>query len=286
MPPSHRVDRLRAEELAAELLDRWPLPDHDHGDKFERGSTLVIGGTAETPGAALLAGTAALRVGAGRLQIATDPSAASAVAVAMPEARVVSLHAGSATVLDLVEQADAIAVGPGFAEGDDVVRLVTAVVERAASDAVVVLDAAAIAAVADHREAAMERGGRVVITPNRQELAALAAVGDGGDHHAAAVAAAFGVTVACFGYVAAPDGRLWRDPIEPCGLGTSGAGDVLAGAVAGLGARCHDGPQAACWATILHRVASNRLATLRAPLGYLARELADELAAAGRTMRP
>jgi NAD(P)H-hydrate repair Nnr-like enzyme with NAD(P)H-hydrate dehydratase domain len=71
---------------------------------------------------------------------------------------------------------------------------------------------------------------------------------------------------------------VWSDPGEPCGLGTSGAGDVLAGAVGGLGARCHDGPQAACWATTAHRVASNRLAAQRAPMGYLARELADELA--------
>jgi NAD(P)H-hydrate repair Nnr-like enzyme with NAD(P)H-hydrate dehydratase domain len=63
------------------------------------------------------------------------------------------------------------------------------------------------------------------------------------------------------------------------GLGTSGSGDVLAGAIAGLRARGTTSAQAACWGTHLHASAADRLASRLGPLGFLARELADELPA-------
>jgi NAD(P)H-hydrate repair Nnr-like enzyme with NAD(P)H-hydrate dehydratase domain len=85
------------------------------------------------------------------------------------------------------------------------------------------------------------------------------------------------LTVVSFGHVASSDGRSWIDTGTATGLGTSGAGDVLAGAVGGAGARCHDAPQAACWATLCHRRAAARLSETFAPIGYLARQLADEL---------
>jgi NAD(P)H-hydrate repair Nnr-like enzyme with NAD(P)H-hydrate dehydratase domain len=83
--------------------------------------------------------------------------------------------------------------------------------------------------------------------------------------------------VISFGTVATADGRCWCDPTDVQGLGTSGSGDVLAGTVGGLAARCGDATQAACWAAVAHRGAGARLADRLAPVGYLARELADEL---------
>ena len=62
--------------LTAELLCGLPLPQPDEGSKDHRGRVLVIAGSVEVPGAALLAGTAALRAGAGKLQVATVRSAA------------------------------------------------------------------------------------------------------------------------------------------------------------------------------------------------------------------
>ena len=66
-------------------------------------------------------------------------------------------------------------------------------------------------------------------------------------------------------------------PAGHAGLGTSGSGDVLAGAIAGLLARGADLAQAACWATFLHAVAGDRLAARVGRLGFLARELVDQL---------
>ena len=56
-------------------------------------------------------------------------------------------------------------------------------------------------------------------------------------------------------------------------------GDVLAGAISGVRARGTSSAQAACWGTHLHAAAADRLASRLGPLGFLARELADELPA-------
>ncbi|HZD85207.1 MAG TPA: hypothetical protein VE052_04775, partial [Gemmatimonadaceae bacterium] len=54
--------------VTAPLLRRWQLPHPgSSADKEDRGVAMVIGGAAEVPGALLLAGVAALRVGAGKL---------------------------------------------------------------------------------------------------------------------------------------------------------------------------------------------------------------------------
>src|ERR1700709_115383 len=72
------------------MLREWALPAA--GDsKYGRGQVLVVGGARGTPGAVLLAGLAALRVGAGRLSLAVAGSVATAMAVAVPEAGVTAV---------------------------------------------------------------------------------------------------------------------------------------------------------------------------------------------------
>src|SRR5436305_9654669 len=72
--------------LSPRLLREWPLPVPD-GGKHARGTVLVIGGAPPTVGAVLLAGVAALRAGAGVLQLAVAQSRAAALAVAVPDGR-------------------------------------------------------------------------------------------------------------------------------------------------------------------------------------------------------
>src|SRR3954466_11666753 len=83
-------------EIDDALLRGWPLPAiEEDGDKESRGRVLVLAGSREMPGAAILAGTAALRAGAGKLVIATPPSVAAVVAAAVPESRVIALPEAS-----------------------------------------------------------------------------------------------------------------------------------------------------------------------------------------------
>jgi hydroxyethylthiazole kinase-like uncharacterized protein yjeF len=269
MPPSPRAEP----RLDAALLRSWPLPRAEDGDKHERGTVLVVGGSERTPGAVVLSGTAALRVGAGRLQIATAAPVAPLVAIAVPEAMVVPF----AALADQLGTADAVVVGPGLLDPHQTEQLLRDVLEGLAPGVPVVIDAGALHVLADMRQRAPAVGHRqLVLTPNRDELAALVDGGDDGSPELAA-AARHGATVISFGTVATADGRCWCDPADVHGLGTSGSGDVLAGTVGGLAARCGDATQAACWAAVAHRGAGARLADRLAPVGYLARELADEL---------
>ncbi|MGZ5162704.1 MAG: ADP-dependent NAD(P)H-hydrate dehydratase [Burkholderiales bacterium] len=78
-------------------------------------------------------------------------------------------------------------------------------------------------------------------------------------------------------YIAAPDGRLWRHEGGNVGLATSGSGDVLSGIIAGLVARGTPLEEASMWGVALHARAGARLAERLGPLGYLAREIPDEV---------
>src|SRR5689334_12953086 len=89
-PMSIRDDLPPATPVTPSLLRSWQLQDTGSG-KDDRGSVLVIGGARKTPGAALHAGTGALRAGAGRLTPAVCESTAVPLAVAVPEAGVVGL---------------------------------------------------------------------------------------------------------------------------------------------------------------------------------------------------
>lgn len=203
----------------------------------------------------------------------TDPAVATALALAVPE----SLVAPFEELADAVVHADAIVVGPGLAGPDVAGGLLAQLLGCVEPHVPLVLDAAAIPAAARCSPAQLD-GRPLVLTPNREELHAL--VDANGDGAVALAAQRFGAVVVCFGEVACPDGTSYVDDEGVRGLGTSGAGDVLAGAVGGLAARTGDAAAAGCWAALAHRRAAERLAERIAPAGYLARELADELPAA------
>jgi ADP-dependent NAD(P)H-hydrate dehydratase len=272
--------------VTPKLLRDWQLPEPEEGGtKHARGTVLVVGGAVSTPGAVMLAGLAALRVGAGRLKVATVAGTSVSLSVALPEAMVLGLEAdagGSLSpacadeVVGAAERAAAVVVGPGLL-GDSVRPLLEAVVPQLAGRAVV-LDAVALTSLAGAPELLAPLDGRVVLTPNAGELAALL---DGeqreGLDAARSVADRYGAVVAVQGWVATPGGACWADEAGGIGLGTSGSGDVLAGAVGGLLARGAEPAQGTVWGQYLHAAAGDRLAARVGRIGFLARELLDEL---------
>ncbi|CCQ44919.1 carbohydrate kinase family protein [Pseudarthrobacter siccitolerans] len=303
--------------MTPSLLREWPLPAPGE-DKYSRGSVLVIGGARATPGAALLAGTAALRAGAGKLTLAVAESVAVQVAVALPECGAMGLPEtaeGSVTgegldrISSYLDRADAILVGPGLDDPELAEELLRALLEReagtdsgsgasgsggagsgagnAGGGPAVVLDAYALGGLLKLGDQLEPWKGRLILTPNPKEAAVLLEreVEDLAAD-VAEIADKFQAVVSCQGLIARPSGgdapeesELWQMTTGYGGLGTSGSGDVLAGAIAGLRARGTTGAQAACWGTHLHAAAADRLASRRGPLGFLARELADELPA-------
>ena len=279
----------QATPIDAALLRRWPLPDPSGGDsKEDRGRVLVVGGSRQLVGGVLLAGVAALRAGAGKLQVATVHEAAGTLAGLLPEARVMAQDSAEGgglarldrQVLELAGRADAVLVGPGMEGGAATRQVVQRLLRHA--EGTTVADAGAL-----HPSTPRARvgGGGLVMTPHHGEMAAVLGI-DVEQVHAAPgeLAAAYArdneVVLVLKGpttWIAAPDGRLWINTGGSPGLGTSGSGDVLAGVIAGLAARGATPEQAAAWGVHLHAQAGARLSHRFGEVGFLAREIAGEV---------
>jgi hydroxyethylthiazole kinase-like uncharacterized protein yjeF len=266
--------------VTPEVLRSSPLPDPGES-KHSRGHALIIGGARATPGAVLLAGIAALRVGAGVLAMAVPDDVAVPMAVAVPEASVTGWGGGSVdlSVLDsLLAKADAVTIGPGIDDAE-VAKAIVEHVAEAEFAGPVLLDAYALGVLADLEDGAAKRlADRLVLTPNAGEAERLAGGdADGPADLAVQIARRWRAVVSCMGVIASTDGDTHVVSTGHPGLGTSGSGDVLAGAVGGLLARGTDPVRAACWGTYLHAASGDRLAARVGRLGFLARELLDEV---------
>lgn len=270
--------------LDAAWMRRHALPAPGDSGKEARGRVLVVGGGVELVGAAMLAGVAALRAGAGKLQVVVAEAAVAPLSVALPEALVLGLpkdrHDASRSVDALVDHAsrcDALLIGPGMM--DDSEGLAAALLARA-TDQAIVLDAGAL----DAMRATARRSG-LVLTPNAGEMARLLAWDKSRvdqDPLAAGreAVARFQAVVVMKGAetcVVSPNGQAGRYAGGGPGLGVSGSGDVLGGLIAGLLARGASPFEAAAWGVFLHGEAGARLASKIGKLGFLAREIADEV---------
>jgi hydroxyethylthiazole kinase-like uncharacterized protein yjeF len=271
-------------------LDAHPLPPVIDGGKDSKGRILVIAGSRQVPGATLLTATAAMRAGAGKLKIATVESVAAATGIAMPEAMVIGLpedeEGGFATAsIDLlaepIQKVDSIVAGPGMAQNEACARMAKALV---ASEARIALDAALLHALG---QLPADRQAPPILLPHSGELASLLdcdeeqvekdPIGCGGRaaERFHSIVLVKGVT----SHVVTPDGQSWTYDGGAPGLGVSGSGDALAGIVGGLLARGAEPLNALLWAVWLHGEAGARLARKVGTIGFLAREIANEIPA-------
>lgn len=280
-----------------------PMPGRE-GDKEERGRVMIIAGSREIPGAALLSARAAFRAGAGKVTLAAPASIAQQLAFAIPETRVIALPeteeggiaAESAETLSaLLPRYDSVLIGPGLQDEQATCTLVMALLPSLRQSKVV-LDASAMSVVRRQLQAvdASHHGQQrfiasfdlpVLLTPHAGEMAHLAALDKQAvldDPVEAALQAArrWNALVALKGavtWIATPAGQLWRHEGGNVGLAVSGSGDVLAGVIAGLAARGATLEQACAWGVALHARAGELLAQRYGTIGYLASELPEQV---------
>ena len=277
--------------LDRSALQSHPLPPVIDGDKETKGRILVVAGSREVPGAALLAATAAMRAGAGKLRIATVESVAPQLGMAMPEAMVVGFPEDdeggfAASAVERIgadaEKADAVIAGPGMSQGSACEQMADALVR---TNAHLALDAALLRSLQPSSK--REHPSLPVLLPHAGELAALLdcdereIAGDpiGCGERAAELYGAVVLVKGVTSHVVTPDGDAWTYDGGAPGLGVSGSGDVLAGIVGGLLARGAEPLNALLWSVWLHGEAGARLAKKVGPIGFLAREIADEIPA-------
>src|SRR5689334_19623534 len=133
----------------------------------------------------MLVALAALRAGAGRAHVITDATATTAMAVAQPELRVSALpeHArlqADPRLVAGIERADAVVVGSGCTDQERAGSVVVQVASLVSSDAVLVVDAAALGVLTERPELVAGLGERAILLPNPTEATRLLSAADEG----------------------------------------------------------------------------------------------------------
>jgi NAD(P)H-hydrate epimerase len=244
-------------------LWRYPHPKLE-GHKYDRGHCVVVSGGAAHTGAARLAARGALRIGAGLVSVAS-PSDAVAVNAVHITAIMLKPFEGADGLAELLsdKRLNAVVLGPGLGVGGETRALVDVALKSGAS---VVLDADALTSFKDDPGALFRQlHDRCVLTPHAGEFARLfpGLLGEVASKVQAARAAAVcaGCTVLLKGsdtVIADAGGKAAINANAPATLATAGAGDVLAGFIAGLLAQKMGAFEAACAGVWLHGDAAGR----------------------------
>jgi NAD(P)H-hydrate epimerase len=253
-------------------------PRKPDAHKGNFGHVLILAGSIGKTGAAALAATAALRVGAGLVTVATAASALPIVAslgmefmtepLPQTEAGTIALRALDHDRLDnLLEGKTVLAIGPGIGNVPETAELVRTVVNRRRLP--VVLDADGLNAFAGRMDAFRSGGdlAEAVLTPHPGEMSRLVGLGTAEiQAHRVERAREFAqkhkVNLVLKGFrtlTAAPDGKVWVNPTGNPGMATGGTGDVLTGMIAGLVAQYRNRPisEVAAAAVYLHGLAGD-----------------------------
>jgi hydroxyethylthiazole kinase-like uncharacterized protein yjeF len=252
------------------VLKRRPRNFH----KGMAGSVAILGGAAGMTGAALLAGRAALKMGAGRVYVGLLHESISL------DPELMLRHPDDALGQDL----EALVVGPGLGQGERAETLVGAAL---ASDVPCVLDADALNLISeseDLRHACARRKADTLLTPHPAEAARLLALSTA-DVQADRVKAAKALAANLNAHVVlkgagsilvARDGHWFVNTSGNSGMASAGMGDALAGILGALLAQRYSGESTLVLGTHLHGVAADQLVSSGVgPVGLTASEVID-----------
>jgi len=278
------LDPVRLLEPEGMLLDAdilggaiTPRPRNFH--KGQAGSVGVLGGAAGMVGAAVIAGRAALKCGAGRVYVGLLTPRPPYVDDVQPE-----LMLRKPAALLEKELVDVLVVGPGMGKADSARRLLAAAL---AAPVTIILDADALNLIAASRALATslaKRKAATILTPHPAEAARLLGVTTGkaqADRVAAArtIAKRYRCIAVLKGngsVIAEPGGKFWINPSGNPGMASAGMGDALAGIVAALCAQGAEPLQALLAGTYVHGAAADALvAAGSGPRGITASEVID-----------
>jgi ADP-dependent NAD(P)H-hydrate dehydratase / NAD(P)H-hydrate epimerase len=296
-------------EATAKGQLRWAGPDEfaslplvravdSHKGTF--GHVLVIGGSIGKSGAAVLAGYASLRSGAGLTTIACPDAVQGPIASAHPEFMTEPLPStGEGTIADfsarpallkkLFEGKTTVAIGPGLGTHPETQQAIRKLVREATVPAI--LDADGLNAFAGRLDELRTRESHsLAITPHPGEMGRLLGISNAAvqaDRVKAATETAkrANAHVLLKGFhtiLAAPDGRVWVNTAGGPALAKGGSGDVLTGVLAALTAQfgTEDWLRVLALGVFLHGTAADILARDEEPSGILSHQVAKSIPAA------
>jgi NAD(P)H-hydrate epimerase len=244
------------------------------GNKFLSGTVVVAGGARGLTGAPAMAAFAAMRTGAGYVQLAVPGPAQPVLAVKLTEAMAHALpdedgahvEAGADAVLELAARARAVVLGPGLGRSDGAVAFARRVAAQVRVP--LLIDADGLNAHAEHLDLIAARVAPTVLTPHEGELGRLLRIDSGevSAHrvaHAREAARRSGAIVVLKGddtLVVPPEGPMAVSPGSTPALATAGTGDVLSGMIGALLSKGMDAFEAACAGVFAHARAGQEAA--------------------------
>lgn len=276
-------------------LPRLP-PRAAESHKGSFGRVLIVGGARGMAGAPALAGMAALRSGAGLVQVAVPRGCLDVVAGFEPSYLTCPLAEDEAGQIAAAAQAElerplatatALGCGPGLGRSPDLDRLVAWLYASYTGPAV--FDADALNALATQPDVLARPGGPRVLTPHPGEFARLTGAptpreAEGRARAAREWSARWGVVVVLKGHGSViTDGATdYRNPTGNPGLATGGTGDVLTGSLAALLAQGLAPLAAARLAAFVHGLAGDLAAAELGQVSLVASDLVSWLPRAWR----
>jgi len=288
------------------ITQRWvarhlpPRPVRGHKGDF--GRLLVVAGSLDYPGAALLTALGAMRAGAGLVRVAAAESVAARIAGSIPELTWMTLDEEAPGLIApggwrrLTAEAarfDAVVIGPGLGGQPATQRRARQLIAGLGQPGVV--DADGLNALAEGPRWWQSVRSTLVLTPHPGEFARLIGESspDSGDDAARAAAAAEAalrwdqvvVLKGAHTVVAEPGGQLLASAIATPALATAGSGDVLAGAIGAFLAAGSDPFAAAACGVAVHGAAGLIAADRIGSAGVMARDIAALLPEAMEQLR-
>lgn len=248
-------------EITAELTAGWLPPRPRGAYKGTFGHVLVVGGSANYPGAPQMAAGAALKAGAGLVTLAAPENVAPPVPEVISQqlaARNGYLDMSAFPALQSLAPGKTPVIGMGLGRAAETVELAAHLAELPGAK---VIDADGLYALAEAgvtpKQAVLtphtgEMARLLCITPDEVEADRLSAVRQ--------AAARFNAIVVLKGHrtlVAAPDGRCYVNTCGNPGMATGGSGDVLAGIIAAWLAQGMEPFRAAAFGVYLHGLAGD-----------------------------
>ena len=286
-PRARQVYRVLPEDVSA-LLPRRPLTAHKHSV----GKIFVLAGSKNLTGAPTMAAQAAMRTGAGAVILGTPASIHKALVRKVTEVMVSALPetpAGSLSLqgLEQIEQradwADVVVIGPGLSADPETRQLVLTLLRRIPRP--IVLDADGLTAVISDHSVLRRRRHPTILTPHVGELSRIVRA-DASEiealrvRYAPEAARQLKSVVVLKGsptITGTPAGVAYMNSAGNPGMATAGAGDVLAGIIAGLLGQGMGAVESAYAGVFIHGLAGDLASNAYGQRSLMALDILDQI---------
>ena len=271
---------MNAKPIDLALIQSWLTKRRPDTHKGECGHVVVIGGDHGMPGSVRLSAEGAARVGAGLVTVITRQSHLSTTLAGRPELIGHGIEADITLLVELMQHASVIVLGPGLGQSTWSKRVFDTVIAHQTQPLVV--DADGLNWLARQTIAPRENW---ILTPHPGEAArllnfSLADVQSNREQSALALQRRFGGVSVLKGHhtlIATSHDEMHTCLAGNAGMASAGMGDLLTGIIAGLLAQQLTPAQAACAGVMFHATAADRVALIQGERGMLASDLLQHL---------